>query len=311
MVATNGHRLAKMEVAVSGHGAQASDLIVMPKALDQVSKLFPDEEDLEVARGDNHLAFKSPFTTIYTRLIEGPYPNYEQVIPKDNDRFADCRQGCAASALRRMATVASDQTHRIKLSFNAGILRFQVNTPDLGDGQDEIPVRYEGDPMDIGFNGAYLLEILKYIPTSEVRLTFKAPERAATVEPEGWSDPATYLTILMPLRLVRLRPERLRTWQRLFQCPELLRQCGAPHVRDTGSREEFWCVARRKASRYQRVSRGFSTPTDAKRHTTSVADLWDTRRRNQRRRLDQPLRHAARLLSVGELKLERLRAAPD
>ena len=100
-----------------------------------------------------------------------------------------------------MATVASDQTHRIKLSFNAGMLRFQVTTPDLGDGQDEIPVRYEGDPMDIGFNGAYLLEILKYIPTSEVKLTFKAPERAATVEPEGWTDPATYMTILMPLRL--------------------------------------------------------------------------------------------------------------
>ena len=201
MVATNGHRLAKMDVAVSGHGAQTSDLIVMPKALDQVSKLFPDEEDLEVARGDNHLAFKSPFTTIYTRLIEGPYPNYEQVIPKDNDRFAIADKDALASALRRMATVASDQTHRIKLSFNAGILRFQVTTPDLGDGQDEIPVRYEGDPMDIGFNGAYLLEILKYIPTSEVKLTFKAPERAATVEPEGWTDPATYMTILMPLRL--------------------------------------------------------------------------------------------------------------
>ena len=55
--------------------------------------------------------------------------------------------------------------------------------------------------MDIGFNGAYLLEILKYIPTTEVRMTFKAPERAATVEPEGWSDSAKYLTILMPLRL--------------------------------------------------------------------------------------------------------------
>jgi DNA polymerase III subunit beta len=200
MVATNGHRLAKMDIAVPGH-TQSSDLIVMPKALDQVSRLFPDEEELEVARGDNHLAFKSPLTTIFTRLIEGPYPNYEQVIPKDNDRVAVADKEALASALRRMATVASDQTHRIKLSFNAGMLKFQVNTPDLGDGQDEIPVQYQGDPMDIGFNGAYLLEILRNIPTSDVRLTFKAPERAATVEPEGWSDPAQYLTILMPLRL--------------------------------------------------------------------------------------------------------------
>ena len=98
--------------------------------------------------------------------------------------------------------VASDQTHRIRLSFNSGMLKFSVSTPDLGEAQDELPVRYHGDPMDIGFNAAYLLEILRYLPTDEVRMTFKAPERAATIEPEGWADTAKYLCLLMPLRLV-------------------------------------------------------------------------------------------------------------
>jgi DNA polymerase-3 subunit beta len=186
MVATNGHRLAKMEVAARATGGKAAahEFIIPPKALEHIRRLFPAEEELEVAQGDNHVGFRSPFTAVYTRLIEGPYPSYEQVIPKD------------------MSVVASDQTHRIRLSFNSGMVKFSVSTPDLGEAQDELPVRYTGDPLDIGFNAAYLLEILRYLPTDEVKMTFKAPERAATIEPEGWNDPAKYLCLLMPLRLV-------------------------------------------------------------------------------------------------------------
>lgn len=202
MVATNGHRLARMELPIASTGAATGDLIVPPKALDQIRRLFPAEEELEIARGDNHLGFRSPFTAVYTRLIEGPYPNYEQVIPKDNDKYAIADKASLTSALKRMSVIASDQTHRIRLSFNAGMLKFSVQTPDLGEAADELPIRFEGDQLDIGFNASYLLEILRYIPTDEVRLTFKAPERAATVEPEGWNDPAKYLCLVMPLRLM-------------------------------------------------------------------------------------------------------------
>ncbi len=202
MVATNGHRLARMDVEVDVTNAQPIDLIVPPKALEQVRKLFPAEEELEIARGDNHIGFRSPFTSVFTRLVEGPYPNYEQVIPKDNDRVCIADRTLFTGALKRMSVIASEQTHRIRISFNAGIVRLSVASPDLGEAQDEIPVQYDGDPLDIGFNANYLLEIMRYIPTEQVRLTFKAPERAATVEPEGWDDPARYLCLLMPLRLM-------------------------------------------------------------------------------------------------------------
>ena len=114
--------------------------------------VVPTNEELEIARGDNHLGFRSPETSVYTRLIEGPYPNYEQVIPKDNDKVAVAEKGQLISALKRMSVIASDQTHRIRLSFNAGMLKFAVQTPDLGEAADEMPVRYDGDPLDIGFN---------------------------------------------------------------------------------------------------------------------------------------------------------------
>jgi DNA polymerase-3 subunit beta len=200
MVATNGHRLAKMETPWSSEAS--AEFIVPPKALEQVRRLFPADEDIEIAQGANHLGFRSPFVSVYTRLIEGPYPNYDQVIPRDNDRVAIADRAALTAALRRTAIVASDQTHRIRLAFNAAMLKFQVQTADVGEAQDEIPVRYTGDPLEIGFNANYLLEILRYIPTDEVKLTFKAPERAATLEPEGWSDPAKYFCLVMPLRLV-------------------------------------------------------------------------------------------------------------
>lgn len=200
MVATNGHRLAKMEIPYGG--SFRGEFIVPPKALEQVRRLFPADEDLEVAKGENHLAFRSPFTSVYSRLIEGPYPNYNQVIPRDNNRVALIDKQALQSALKRMSVVASDQTHRVKLSFNAALLRFSVATPDLGEGQDELAIRYDGDPIDIGFNGMYLLEILRYMPTEEIRFTFKEPERAATLEPENWLENGKYLCLVMPLRLV-------------------------------------------------------------------------------------------------------------
>jgi DNA polymerase-3 subunit beta len=202
MVATNGHRLAKMELPVEASSAPPGDLIVPPKALEQIRRLFPAEEELEIARGENHLGFRSPFTSVYTRLVEGPYPNYEQVIPKDNDRYAIADKASLTQALKRMSVIASDQTHRIKMSFNTGMLKFSVTTPDLGEASDELPVNYTGDQLDIGFNATYLLEILRFMPTEQVRLTFKAPERAATIEPEGWDDAAKYLCLVMPLRLM-------------------------------------------------------------------------------------------------------------
>jgi len=202
MVATNGHRLARMDVPASGQGGGQVDLIIPPKALEQIRRLFGGDEEIEIGKSDNHLGFRSTTTHIYARLIEGPYPNYEQVIPRENDKSLTADKAALAAALRRMSIVASDQTHRIRMAFTNGACKLSVQTPDLGEAQEELAVAYEGDALEIGFNAAYLLEILKYMPTDEVRMTFKAPERAATCEPVGWDDPASYLTLVMPLRLV-------------------------------------------------------------------------------------------------------------
>ncbi len=200
MVATNGHRLAKMVVESDSAAAGSADLIVPPVALGQVERLFDEDGTLSVARGGNHLAFRSDHKEVYTRLIEGKYPNYEQVIPKDNDRIATVDRQVLEGALRRMAVLASDQTRRVKLSFQSDRVHFDVMTPDLGEAHDELELDYEGDGLEIGFNANYLLEVLRNMPPGEVRLAFKSAERAATVTPVD--DDLDYLCLVMPLRLV-------------------------------------------------------------------------------------------------------------
>jgi DNA polymerase-3 subunit beta len=203
MVATNGHRLARVKVPGTVPGAPSAELIVPPKALAQVERLFGGDDQVEVARSENHIAFRKDGTQVFTRLIEGPYPNYEQVIPRDNDKHAIADRHRLIQVLRRMAVVASDQTHRVRLGFTPNTLRFSVETPDLGEAHEDLDVEYAGEPMDIGFNASYLLEVLRYMPTDEVRLTFKAPERAATIEPVNTAEGALdYLCLVMPLRLL-------------------------------------------------------------------------------------------------------------
>ena len=202
MVATNGHRLARMTVPAGSSTATSTDFIVPPAALQQVQRLFRDEDNLCVSRSGNHLGFRSGGTEVYTRLIEGAYPNYEQVIPKDNDKNAIVEKRALESAVRRMAVVASDQTHRIRMSFEDGRVQLNVLTPDLGEGHDELELQYTGEGIEIGFNANYLLEVLRYMPTDEVKLTFKAPERAATLEPVGHEESIDYLCLVMPLRLL-------------------------------------------------------------------------------------------------------------
>jgi DNA polymerase III subunit beta len=157
---------------------------------------------VEVARSENHLGFRGAGVQIFTRLIEGPYPNYEQVIPKDNDKTLIVEKAALTGAIRRMAIVASDQTHRIRLSLGGPMMKFSVQTPDLGEAAEELPVEFEGEPLEIGFNANYLLELLRYMPTDEVKMSFKAPERAATMEPVGNEDTPELLCLVMPLRLL-------------------------------------------------------------------------------------------------------------
>lgn len=203
MVATNGHRLARMALQVSATGGGRSALIVPPAALAQVVRLFDGDGELTVARDGNHLGFRSAEKEVYTRLIDGKYPNYEQVIPKDNNKTARVDRATMEAAVRRIAVVASASTRRVKLSLEEDRVHLDAMTPDLGEAHDEVELDYEGEGLEIAFNANYLLEVLRNMPAERIKMGFKTAERATTIEPAG-SDQSEleYLCLIMPLRLV-------------------------------------------------------------------------------------------------------------
>ena len=200
MVATNGHRLARLKVEAAVAQGSSASFIVPPAALAHVERLFDGDGELTLGKGGNHLGFRSANQEVYTRLIEGKYPNYEQVIPKDNDKVARVDKASLEATVRRMAVLASDQTHRIKLSFEADRVHMDVMTPDLGEAHDELELAYDGEPLRIAFNANYILEVLRNMPDGEVKVAFRTAERAATVEPADAE--IDYLCLVMPLRLV-------------------------------------------------------------------------------------------------------------
>lgn len=216
MVATNGHRLVETRARADLLGASTNpptreaggepgeaagaELIVHPGALAMVCKLA-GEGGIEIARTRNHVGFRGEGWEVITRQIEGPYPNYGAVIPRDNDKVAILDKTTLRGALRRMAILASDQTHRVRVSLAGSSLFLGVESPDLGSASEEVAVDYTGDPLVIGFNATYFLELLSHLPDSDLRITLKGPERAATLHPAEDESGIESISILMPLRL--------------------------------------------------------------------------------------------------------------
>lgn len=208
MVATNGHRLSATHVEVDTTAGRP-ELIVHPSALKMVAAAPGKGEMVEIARTENHIGFRGAAWEVITRLMGGPYPLYRQILPSDNDKFLIADRTMLAAALARMNIVASEQTHRVMFSLgeNPGFLTLSVETPDVGTASEQVAVEYEGEPLQIGFNAKYLLELLAHLPKGvEVMMSFKAPERAATIKPreEAGGDGVAAVTemLIMPLRLI-------------------------------------------------------------------------------------------------------------
>lgn len=202
MVSTNGHRLAKMTVKESVGVEQSMSVVVPPKALDLVDKLCGEESTLEVVIDSNHLAIREENVVIFSRLIEGVYPNYEQVIPFYNSKVAivDCMK--LTEALRLMLTVANTITHRVRLFFKDNMLKLSVSTEEVGEGQKEMDVEYQDEEeLEMFFNGHYMIEVLKNIESEQVKLCMQNSEAGILIVPAGESENESYIGVIMPLKV--------------------------------------------------------------------------------------------------------------
>lgn len=205
-VATNGHRLMFAGVALAPDTMQGGnqDMILLPKMLAHLKRAAAPDATLQLSGTSSHLQMATDTTEITARLVEGPYPNYAQVIPKAHTKTTVVDKASLASALKRVAIVASDDTHRIKIAIADGMSKISATTPDLGDAEDTLPTSHTGEPIEVGVNATYFTEILAHIPGTQVRITTGTPEQAICIFPVD--APADVfletVSLVMPLRLM-------------------------------------------------------------------------------------------------------------
>lgn len=202
LVATNGHRLALVERTTEPSLGGEGDYIIPPKALDQIARLFSEDDQLAIGLGDHHLALRSDRHCVTTRVIEGPYPNYRDVIPTEHAHAAIVDRTSLTSAVRRCIPVASTSTYRIGVTLGSGVVRLTTNTPDVGEFVDEVAARVEGTEFTFGINAQYLLDALAVIGTEEVLIETTKPENALVFRPQGEAADANSLFLIMPLRML-------------------------------------------------------------------------------------------------------------
>ncbi len=216
MVTTDGHRLSKIDVKVSGR--QASETMLIPlKAIQELRKLCdemmaegatgPDGEkkkpELLITRSGASAFFQGAGTTFSVKLVDAQFPPYAQVIPQASEKVVRAPRSALADALKAVSVAASERTGGVKLSLTKGSMRITSESPESGDGYDEIPVEYAGPNMSIGFNAKYFLDVLAAISDEEVAVGLSGELDPAVLRPAGatTSSERQFLSVVMPMRI--------------------------------------------------------------------------------------------------------------
>lgn len=204
LVATDGHRLARVtrsDIKISGY---KKDIIIPPKVLDNLVKLVAEDTDeIGVILNENSIVFVLEDAIITSRLLEGPYPNYEQVVPHDNDKIMRIERDILQAAVRRVSILSNSLTHQVKFGLGQNSLELSAANFDFGgEAKESLKVGYGSEAMELGYNAMYILDVVKQIDDDEVRFELDNPTTAAIVKPENASENENMMFLVMPLRLM-------------------------------------------------------------------------------------------------------------
>jgi DNA polymerase-3 subunit beta len=198
-VATDGHRLARAQVPLP-EGAKGMPGIIVPRktVLELVKLIEGDDGEVEVALSASKIRFSCNGLTLTSKLIDGTFPDYERVIPRNNDKTLDVDTKLFSSAVDRVSTISFEKGRAVKLNVGDGRVVLTVNNPDSGSAEEEIAASYDADPIDIGFNSRYLLDIASQIKSDTARFQL-ADAGSPTIVLDPSDDQALY--VLMPMRV--------------------------------------------------------------------------------------------------------------
>ena len=209
MVTTDGHRLSKVDVKVAGRQASATMLIPL-KAIHELRRLCDEmaadsgeKKELLITQSGSSAFFQGAGMTFSVKLVDAQFPPYAQVIPQASDKIVRAPRMAFAEALRAVSVAASERTGGVKLSLTKGSMRITSESPESGDGFDEIPVEFNGPNMSIGFNAKYFLDVLAAVGDDEVAISLSGELDPAVLRPAGATTTSDkqFLSVIMPMRI--------------------------------------------------------------------------------------------------------------
>ncbi len=198
VVGTDGHRLSVIAVALEGTIPEEKKLILPKKAAMELKKLIEGStENISLSINKNHIFFITDDITLTSRLIEGTYPNYEQVVPKNNEKKVVIDKMALLKALRRTSLMSRERTNAVRFDFEEGKITLISMNPDIGEAREEIAAHYKGEQMSIGYNARYVLDILQVMEGETVSMELQEP-----LSPTLLLSPAAegYTCVVMPMR---------------------------------------------------------------------------------------------------------------
>jgi DNA polymerase-3 subunit beta len=206
MVATDGSRLACYRLALDLEdqvkGEEESAVIVPPQALSQIVKLLGGHEGpVEITLGETQILFNLGHAHLLSRLIEGPYVDYTQVIPQSNEKELKIASEDLLPAVRRVSILSSSYTRQVRFKLRNGQVELSAASPEIGgEAREVIPAEYSEDEMEIGYNAQFLIEILRKMDTPGIRFELNNHVTAALLKPTEQQEGEDYFCLLMPLR---------------------------------------------------------------------------------------------------------------
>jgi len=200
LVSTDGRRLSFYENKV-GSGGSKFKAIIPTKAVNVLERSLTDGDDtvkVGISASENQIYFTFGNTVIYSRMIEGDYPNYSQVIPDKPTKNIVVETEKILNATRKMLAVTTERAMAVKYKFNKNTAVISVNAPDTGSGTSTIPVEYAGDEIEIAFNPDFLINALKVIGSEKIKLGLTTPINPGKITPESKNE--KYIGVIMPMR---------------------------------------------------------------------------------------------------------------
>ncbi|MFI5069612.1 MAG: DNA polymerase III subunit beta [Terriglobales bacterium] len=204
MVATDGHRLAHIERGGEKFEGVSGELktLVPKKAMDELKSLLDstDAEEIEFAKDESTLFFRIGPRLLTSRQLTGQFPNYEAVLPKDNNKSINLHGGELSAAISRVAQFADERSRAVRIKLEKGELKLSASSTETGESEDTMEADYNGDVLTIGFNAQYILDFLKAVGSGDVKLELKDAQSAGQLRPAENED-YKYRYIVMPMRI--------------------------------------------------------------------------------------------------------------